>query len=248
MSGNRKIRIIYVVIFLFSIFIILFGANLYQYNKENQYVYQNLNSKLDPQATDLQKVIVLTELIYKLKGENTKSGGLEPVGYIINEGGDCSDRSRTLIAALALEGISAKRTALYRDSLEGPVHANVQIDLNGTEIIADPLFNIVFNNGTHFVDKFELMKGNYDLGNSAFWYEDALHDIRSERWNDLKIGTWMYNLLQKKIGERFVRNLARPYFMERYFLFRSYIFLSLAIFTLILLILVQSKFSFKPFR
>ena len=232
------------LICLFIIFLLLTFFNLYNHHKENVYVYHIFNSKLNESDSDIEKLTKLNDMVHN-SIEPIPKPKLEPIRKNIECGGDCSDMVRLLITSLRFEDIYVKRTALYRDSSRNPVHATVQAFINDREIIADPYKHIIFRNKTDYVDKFDLMKGNYDLGNRSYQYKDALHDIRSERWNDFWFTTLTYKFINNTFGEKFARNLGRPYFMERFYLFRFAIFLFLSVLIGLILVLLNWNFLNK---
>ena len=62
---------------------------------------------------------------------------------VMEQGGECSDRSRLVIRLLNVRGIKASKWALY--SSEGKsVHATVELETESGEMVVDPLFGLWF--------------------------------------------------------------------------------------------------------
>jgi hypothetical protein len=62
---------------------------------------------------------------------------------VIENGGDCADRSRLVITLLNLRGIHATKWALYNANGESK-HAVVEADVESGKMVLDPLFGIWF--------------------------------------------------------------------------------------------------------
>jgi len=62
---------------------------------------------------------------------------------IAEQGGDCADRSRLLIALLELRGISASKWALYSPDLR-PQHAVAELQAEHGKMVVDSLFGLWF--------------------------------------------------------------------------------------------------------
>lgn len=62
---------------------------------------------------------------------------------VIEDGGDCADRSRLLIALLHLRGIRGSKWALYNARGQS-VHAVVEAEVESGKMVADPLFGLWF--------------------------------------------------------------------------------------------------------
>ncbi len=60
---------------------------------------------------------------------------------VAEQGGDCSDRSRLMIALLHLRGVSASKWALYTPEMQ-PKHAVVEIETPQGKMVVDPLFGL----------------------------------------------------------------------------------------------------------
>ena len=62
---------------------------------------------------------------------------------VMEQGGDCADRSRLVIRMLRLHGISASKWALYTKEMKS-VHAVVELETEAGKMVADPLYGLWF--------------------------------------------------------------------------------------------------------
>ena len=62
---------------------------------------------------------------------------------VLEQGGDCGDRSRLVIRMLRLHGIDASKWALYTREMKS-VHAVVELEAENGKMVADPLYGIWF--------------------------------------------------------------------------------------------------------
>lgn len=62
---------------------------------------------------------------------------------VLEQGGDCSDRSRLVIRMLRLHGIDASKWALYTKEMKS-VHAVVELEAETGKMVADPLYGLWF--------------------------------------------------------------------------------------------------------
>jgi hypothetical protein len=137
-----------------TILTILFGLQLFSlvyYVREQRaltdYLDQVTRSSLPP-SQQIQDIV----LSLKSKKDNgNDSYFLFPVFsflrptplQVIEQGGDCADRSRLVIALLRLRDIPASKWALYNARGES-VHAVVQANVESGSMVVDPLFGIWF--------------------------------------------------------------------------------------------------------
>jgi hypothetical protein len=70
---------------------------------------------------------------------------------VIEQGGDCADRSRLIIRMLRLHGIEASKWALYTKEMKS-VHAVVELEAETGKMVADPDFGLWFprSNGGYY--------------------------------------------------------------------------------------------------
>jgi hypothetical protein len=62
---------------------------------------------------------------------------------VMEQGGDCADRSRLVIRMLRLHGIEASKWALYTQEMKS-VHAVVELEAETGKMVADPDFGLWF--------------------------------------------------------------------------------------------------------
>ena len=62
---------------------------------------------------------------------------------VMEQGGDCADRSRLVIRMLRLHGIEASKWALYTKEMKS-VHAVVELEAEAGKMVADPLYGVWF--------------------------------------------------------------------------------------------------------
>jgi hypothetical protein len=148
---------------------------------------------------------------------------------VIEQGGECSDRSRLLIALLRLRGIHASKWALYNGQGQ-PTHAVVEADVESGKMVADPLFGLWFpkpQGGYYGIDDLRndprilpqridelrargLQRGTdrlatYPIDQYPYTY------ARSINWNKSAVFEFTYRLLRRVLGNG-VDDLPRPSF------------------------------------
>jgi hypothetical protein len=150
---------------------------------------------------------------------------------VMEQGGDCADRSRLVIRMLRLHGIEASKWALYTKEMKS-VHAVVELEAETGKMVADPDFGLWFprsNGGYHSIQ---------DLRQSPNILRDRIHslveqgirpgasDLRKYPLNDYSyeyaktinwekwVVTWpIYKILSVIMGPS-VDDLQRPAFVE----------------------------------
>ena len=150
---------------------------------------------------------------------------------VMEQGGDCADRSRLVIRMLRLHGIGASKWALYTKEMKS-VHAVVELEAETGKMVADPDFGLWFprSSGGYYgirelrqspkilrdrVQSFvaqgkrpgavDLRK--YPLDDYSYEYAKT---INWEKW----VVTWpLYKALSIIIGPS-IENLQRPVFVE----------------------------------
>jgi len=150
---------------------------------------------------------------------------------VIEDGGDCADRSRLLIALLRLRGIHGSKWALYNAHGES-VHAVVEADVESGKMVADPLFGLWFpKSQAGFYNIHELKQDPTILPNrvaelraqgiqpgvdrlqlyplNEYIYANA----RTINWNKNVVLRGIYLVLHGILGER-AGELGRPDFAE----------------------------------
>ena len=92
---------------------------------------------------------------------------------VIEQGGDCADRSRLVIRLLRLHGIKASKWALYTKEMKS-VHAVVELEAETGKMVVDPLFGIWFPrpDGGYY--------GIRELRQSPSILQDRVHSLLQE--------------------------------------------------------------------
>lgn len=150
---------------------------------------------------------------------------------VLEQGGDCADRSRLVIRMLRLHGIGASKWALYTQELKS-VHAVVELEAETGKMVADPDFGLWFprpNGGYYGIKELRqspsilqgriqtllregVRPGSSDLKSypiDEYTYQYA-KSINWEKWGV----TWpLYKALSIIMGPS-IDNLQRPAFVE----------------------------------
>jgi hypothetical protein len=146
------------------------------------------------------KVHVLNTWVYRNQGFSKNKNyflvaslGPTPV-QVLEEGGDCSDKSRLLAAMLRQLGIKASLAMLYPCPGCVPVHTVVLAETESGTMVADPVYDLTFpKNTVGFHDVREMTRDPYVL-------TGRLAVLRAERGRGDKIvlydeATHHYNLI-----------------------------------------------------
>jgi hypothetical protein len=150
---------------------------------------------------------------------------------VIEDGGDCADRSRLLITLLRLRGIHGSKWALYNARGES-VHAVVEADVESGKMVADPLFGLWFPKPqAGFYDIHELKQNPTILPSRVAELraqgiqpgvdrlqlyplnEYVYANARTINWNKNAVLRGIYSVLHGILGER-AGELGRPGFAE----------------------------------
>jgi hypothetical protein len=150
---------------------------------------------------------------------------------VMEQGGDCADRSRLVIRMLRLHGIEASKWALYTKEMKS-VHAVVELEAETGKMVADPDFGLWFprSNGGYYSIR--------DLRQSPKILRDRIHSLveqgkrpgasdlrkypiddysyeyaKTINWEKWAV-TWpLYKILKVTMGTS-VDDLQRPAFVE----------------------------------
>jgi len=94
---------------------------------------------------------------------------------VLESGGDCADKSRLLAAMLDELGIPSTLVMLYAPDYARPTHTVVETRLPGFRAAADPVFDIVFPDGTGG------LLGVAQLQQQPERFEARIHALAAER-------------------------------------------------------------------
>jgi hypothetical protein len=150
---------------------------------------------------------------------------------VMEDGGDCADRSRLLIALLHLRGIKGSKWALYNAKGES-VHAVVEANVETGKMVADPLFGLWFPKPQGgYYDIHELKKDPTILGARVaelraegiqpgvdrlqlYPLNDYVYSsARTINWNKNALSRGIYSSLHGILGDQ-AGELGRPRFVE----------------------------------
>jgi hypothetical protein len=140
--------------FFITILILLLGLqslSLAYYLSEQRVLAAYVGRVADPGLPRSEQVKAIVLSLKDKSGEGNEGYFLLPVfrflrptpWQVIENGGDCGDRSRLVIGLLRLRGIRASKWALYNAEGESK-HAVVQADVESGDMVVDPLFGIWF--------------------------------------------------------------------------------------------------------
>jgi hypothetical protein len=125
---------------------------------------------------------------------------------VMEQGGDCADRSRLVIRMLRQHGIEASKWALYTKEMKS-VHAVVELEAETGKMVADPDFGLWFprSNGGYYSIR--------DLRQSPKILRDRIQSLVEQGIRPWAV-TWpLYKVLSVIMGPS-VDDLQRPAFVE----------------------------------
>lgn len=157
-----------------------------------------------------------------------------PASLIHQQGRHCGRRARLLISILELKGIPAHKVHLINTRFTEfnhshmYVHAVREAKINGRLVIADPLYNIVFqNNSGELASLAEIQrepgsvfKEGINLSDTRFspYYSELYNtydDYRKFIWNSFPFGEPVYEWLESWLGDERARELTVLPLIER---------------------------------
>ncbi len=90
---------------------------------------------------------------------------------VMEQGGDCADRSRLVIRMLRLHGIEASKWALYTKEMKS-VHAVVELEAETGKMVADPLYGLWFPRSRR-----RLLRHSRSYGNHRSIFSDRIQSL-----------------------------------------------------------------------
>ncbi|MDL1976386.1 MAG: transglutaminase domain-containing protein [Deltaproteobacteria bacterium] len=174
-----------------------------------------------------------------------------PAKHIAEKGGHCGRRSRLLINLLHKKNIKARKVHLINQNYKKHghtheyVHAVVEAFINGSWVVADPLYNIVYMNENGEMAGLNEIQSNPKIFKEGIRhadtkYVDYLEDLytyaeyRKFIWNSLPWGDFIRIFLANKFGKMRVDMLSIPYILEK-----PYLCLAIMSYLMSLFILIQ---------
>jgi hypothetical protein len=228
--------------FFVTILVLLVGlqsASLAYYLREQRVLATYVGRVVGPDLPASEQVKALVLSLKDKSGEGNDGYFLLPVLrflrptplQVIENGGDCGDRSRLLIALLRLRGIHASKWALYNAAGESK-HAVVQAKVESGEMVADPLFGIWFPKpqaGYYAIAELRQDPGilpqriaelrakglRPGAGRLEFYeFNDYIYtNARTINWNKTFVMKFAYKVLHGILG-RSADDIGRPAFVE----------------------------------
>jgi hypothetical protein len=125
--------------------------SIIDYLKEEEYL-SGLMDRIAPRSLPpSEQAIKVVESLKPLPEIDNSSYFLLPIfrvlrpmpRQVLEQGGDCGDRSRLVIRMLRLHGIGASKWALYTKEMKS-VHAVVELQAENGKMVADPLYGLWF--------------------------------------------------------------------------------------------------------
>jgi hypothetical protein len=212
---------------------------LLYYGQERRSLSAYLDSVSNPSLAATEQIKQVVSSLKDKPAEGNESYFLVPVfrflrptpEQVIENGGDCADRSRLLVRLLQLRGISSSKWALY-DAHGESVHAVIQADVESGKMVVDPLFGIWFPKPTGGYYAIRDLKRNPGIlrqridelraqglkpgADSLASYNVDRYTYahaRTINWNKSAIMRYSYQLLHGLLGET-ADSLHRPAFVE----------------------------------
>ena len=125
--------------------------SIVHYSTEERYLSDLMDSIAPRSLPPSNQAIKVVESLKDLPAIQNSSYFLLPIfsvlrpmpRQVIEQGGDCADRSRLVIRMLRLHGIKASKWALYTQEMKS-VHAVVELEAETGKMVVDPLFGLWF--------------------------------------------------------------------------------------------------------
>lgn len=125
--------------------------SIVHYSNEERYLSGLMDSIAPRSLPPSEQAIKVVESLKPLPAIENSSYFLLPIfsalrpmpRQVIEQGGDCGDRSRLVIRLLRLHGIEASKWAIYTKEMKS-VHAVVELEAETGKMVVDPLFGLWF--------------------------------------------------------------------------------------------------------
>jgi hypothetical protein len=131
--------------------LVLQCISIIDYLNEEEYLLGLMDRTAPRSLPPSEQAIKVVETLKALPGIQNSSYFLLPIfsvlrpmpRQVIEQGGDCGDRSRLVIRLLRLHGIEASKWALYTQEMKS-VHAVVELEAETGKMVVDPDFGLWF--------------------------------------------------------------------------------------------------------
>ena len=153
-TQSRPLRFMRSRKFIVAAIVCLFGLqciSIVHYVNEEKYLSSLMDTIAPRSLPPSEQAIKVVESLKPLPEIENSSYFLLPIfsvlrpmpRQVLEQGGDCGDRSRLVIRMLRLHGIGASKWALYTKEMKS-VHAVVELDAETGKMVADPLYGLWF--------------------------------------------------------------------------------------------------------
>lgn len=253
------------IFFSMSIIFIIFSLTCYiSYKNDLQYLRSIVRAHISTENSP--KIFEsINHWIYHNKGFKKnqeffliKSLGPTPI-QVLNQGGDCTDKSNLLMAMLESIGIDSTLVMLFDVNGEIPTHTVVEVRAGQFRAAADPVYDIVFPNPNGEFYSIEDLRKNHALllnrldnliqirgpSNKIFFYRrthESYQFASSINWNKNDLLKITSNILGQ-IGIE-ARDIRRPHFLDDPKLFISVTFFCISIFFIMFGFILKEKKKF----
>lgn len=144
-------RIRTLIAFVLACLFVVQCISIVHYSKEERYLSGLMDSMAPRFLPPSNQAIKVVEALRGLPEIQNSSYFLLPIfsflrptpRQVLEQGGDCGDRSRLVIRLLRLRGINASKWALYTEEMKS-VHAVVEVEAETGKMVVDPLFSLWF--------------------------------------------------------------------------------------------------------
>lgn len=253
--GSKIFFLISIIFFIFSLISYISYKNDILYLRS--IVRTNMSTENSPGVFES-----INHWVYQNKGFKKnqdfflfKSLGPTPI-QVLNQGGDCTDKSILLMTMLESIGINSTLVMLYGADGETPTHTVVEVRNGQFKAVADPVYDLVFPNPNGGFYNIEDLRGNSGLllnrldnllairglSNKIVFYRRAheSYEFASPiNWNKNGLLKLISNILGQMGIE--ARDIRRPHFLDDPKLFISTTLFYISLFFIILGFVFKGK-------
>jgi hypothetical protein len=243
------------------IFLILSLTCYVSYRNDISYLRTIIRANISTETS--RKVFEsINHWVYQNKGFKKNQGyflfeslGPTPI-QVLNQGGDCTDKSILLMAMLESIGIDSTLVMLYATDGKTPTHTVVEVRDGQFKAVADPVYDLVFPNPNGGFYGIEDLRKNPALllnrldnllqikgaSNKIAFYKrvnESYQFASPINWNKNDLLKLTANIL-RRLGIE-ARNIRRPHSLDDPKLFMSAVLFSISLFFVTLTIVFKEK-------
>jgi hypothetical protein len=210
------------------------------YERDQHYLSQLMDKISEPAAPPSVQAQRVLNYLRDVPVITNESYFLSPVFHFMRatprqvseQGGDCADRSRLMIALLRTHNIEASKWALYSPEMK-PVHAVVEIQTEQGPMVADTLFGITYPKPDAGYYSVAQLRDNPALYRERIAYLQSIHarpggekveqyplnryvfeNARTINWEKSPVMHLVYRALRGTLGDR-ANRITRPFVAEQ---------------------------------